>query len=159
MTEEERQELIKRYHEMLLQNNDQDYADAVAAIKSKLSYEVTDDTPITYATGWCTGLDGRGFILIGVVGDDDKAEQAIITMRSIKAQTKEGPVHLDIEVFGRNREGSVLRKEKGETVLEKTTLGDKKTFCKYVNAIMDYTDCRGYLIHDPMELVEKKYVQ
>ena len=159
MTDEESQELKKRYHEMLLQNNDQDYADAVVAIKNKLSYEVTDDTPITYATGWCTGLDGRGFILTGIVGDDDKAEKAIITMRSIRAKTKEGPVHLDIDVFSLNREGSILSKDKGETVLERTTLGDKKTFCKYVNAIMDYTDWRGYLIRDPMELVEKKDVQ
>ena len=158
MTDEERQELSKRYHEMLLQNNDQDYADAVTTVKNKLSYEVTDDTPITYATGWCTGLDGNGFVLVGIVGDN-KVEKAIIIMRGARAQTKEGPVHLDADIVSLNREGSIIRKDKGEIVLEKTTLGDKKTFCKYVNAIMDYTDCRGYLIRDPMGLVEKKDVQ
>ena len=42
-----------------------------------------------------------------------------------------------------------------DDLIEESTLGDKETFFKYINAMVDYYNERRILCKDPKELVKK----
>ena len=153
MTDEEEEKYRQESRELLAQSNDVDYANMLKKINEKAKRKFPLDTTIKYATGRCCGLRGIGLILSGIIETDNGI---IIAMFDRPMRTKKGggdEVHASIDVSALGRKTLELRADQGEAVIMETTLGDKDTFCKIVNNIMDYLDNRGYLVQDPRKLL------
>lgn len=151
MTDEE---LRQEARELLKQSNDVDYENALKEINKKANRELPLDTPIQYVTGRCWGFEGNGLILNGIIRIDDNV--IIVRFdRPRRTQREGGEVHASLDIWSFGRTTLELEPKNGEFVIEDSTIGDKETFIKYINCILDYTDHRAYLIEDPRKLVKK----
>ena len=128
MTQEEAAQLLK-------ESNEEDYKKARKKIDELAKRPLTDDTPIYYIAGKYNGFFAVGHKLTAFVEYDNKVILLLFDSFSAKSRDQ-GPVHADIDIFNLNTgyrhdnlEGS------GSFLLENSTLGDKETFFKYINAM------------------------
>jgi hypothetical protein len=153
MTDEEEEKYRQESRELLAQSNDVDYANLLKKINEKAKRKLPLDTTIKYATGRCYGSRGIGLILSGIIETDNGIIIARFDRPMLTKKDGGNEVHASIDVCALGRKTLELRADQGEAVIMETTLGDKDTFCKIVNNIMDYLDNRGYLIQDPRKLL------
>jgi len=137
-------------YELLKRSNKADYLAILKKANEKAKCELPPETPIKYNVIRICGSSGIGHVLSGTVELSDGSMLAIMFRRW--TQEKDCTVHADHEVL-LIRGGYSLHPDAGEFMLEESTLGDRKTFCKYINAIPLYLDGRGYLVRNPKELV------
>lgn len=141
----------EHFRELLKRSNKADYTAILKKANEKAKCELPPETPIKYnVIRTCDMLSGIGHVLSGTVELPDGNLIAIMFRRWTKE--KDGTVHADHEVL-LIRGGYSLCPNVGEFMLEESTVGDRETFYKYINAIPLYLDGRGYLVKNPKELV------
>ena len=152
MTPEEARQEAK---DLLRQSNDVDYAETMKKFDQKAGCHLPPDTPVRYATVKYNGFFTVGLKLVMLVNTKHKTLVGAFD-RPMRTQREGGEVHACIDVFGLNTVNTELDQNNGEYLIEESTLGDKDTFCKYVDAILDYDDEYGKLDKDIRELAKKE---
>lgn len=139
---------------LLQESNEADYKKIRADIEKRAKKALPDNTPVYYVACKYNGFEAVGYKFSILVEFDERVIAGLFDTFTWSAKNQ-GPIHAVVYTMeltnGINHNNLTTTND----LIEESTLGDKETFFKYINAMVDYYNERKILCKDPKELVKK----
>lgn len=139
---------------LLQESNEEDYKKIRADIEKRAKKALPDNTPVYYVACKYNGFEAVGYKFSILVEFDERVIAGLFDSFGWSAKNQ-GPIHALVYTMeltnGINHNNLMAT----DDLIEESTLGDKETFFKYINAMVDYYNERKILCKNPKELVKK----
>lgn len=139
---------------LLQESNEEDYKKIRADIEKRAKKTLPDNTPVYYVACKYNGFEAVGYKFSILVEFDERVIAGLFDSFGWSAKNQ-SPVHALVYTMeltnGINHNNLTATND----LIEESTLGDKETFFKYINAMVDYYNERKILCKNPKELVKK----
>lgn len=145
---------VEEVKKLLQESNEEDYKKIRADIERRAKKALPDNTPVYYVACKYNGFEAVGYKFSILVEFDERVIAGLFDTFAWSAKNQ-GPIHVVVYTMeltnGINHNNLMAT----DDLIEESTLGDKETFFKYINAMVDYYNERKILCKDPKELVKK----
>lgn len=145
---------VEEVKKLLQESNEEDYKKIRADIERRAKKALPDNTPVYYVACKYNGFEAVGYKFSILVEFDERVIAGLFDTFAWSAKNQ-GPIHAVVYTMeltnGINHNNLMAT----DDLIEESTLGDKETFFKYINAMVDYYNERKILCKDPKELVKK----
>ena len=139
---------------LLQESNEEDYKKIRSDIERRAKKPLPDNTPVYYVACKYNGFEAVGYKLSILVEFSERVIAGLFDTFTWKAKNQ-GPVHALVDIMELTNGINHNNLMGTDDLIEESTLGDKETFFKYINAMVDYYNERRILCKDPKELVKK----
>ena len=145
---------VEEVKALLQESNEADYKKIRTDIEKRAKKALPDNTPVYYVACKYNGFEAVGYKFSILVEFDGRVIAGLFDTFTWSAKNQ-GPIHALVYTMELTNGINHNNLTATDDLIEESTLGDKETFFKYINAMVDYYNERKILCKDPKELVKK----
>lgn len=133
---------VEEVKKLLQENNEEDYKKIRTDIERRAKKTLPDNTPVYYVACKYNGFEAVGYKFSILVEFDERVIAGLFDTFTWSAKNQ-GPIHALVDIMELTNGINHNNLMGTDDLLEESTLGDKETFFKYINAMVDgYTEHR-----------------